>query len=53
MLRIRPITILFLILTLARPDVPPGTYVLSVIAHDHVFDKVRRLFYGSQLVYPS
>lgn len=26
---------------LHRPDVAPGTYVLSVIAHDHLFDKVR------------
>lgn len=25
-----------------RPDVPPGIYILSIIAHSHVFDKVRQ-----------
>lgn len=29
-----------LTLSLCRPDVPAGTYVLSVISHDHIFDKV-------------
>lgn len=27
----------------ARPDVDPGTYVLSVTSHDYVFDQVRQL----------
>jgi hypothetical protein len=27
----------------ARPDVAPGTYVLSVTSHDYVFDQVRQL----------
>ena len=26
-----------------RPDVPAGTYVLSVLARNHAFDQVRRL----------
>ncbi|GJE86046.1 hypothetical protein PsYK624_021260 [Phanerochaete sordida] len=27
--------------TFTIPDVPPGIYILSVIAHDHVFEKLR------------
>lgn len=30
-----------LVSNLSRPDVPEGTYILSVLAHDHLFDQVR------------